>query len=426
MPRRTLGMPVSLSKILLVPLLLTALLHGAVLQRVWPDPSRFMDLPDSTEYVTLASNFLDGRGFSQSTRPPFEPDLRRTPVYPVTLAALFAVAGRSPRVGALANLAFWCLTLAAVALGMRRWGVRGAASACAWLAVDITSLVYHQLVLTETLFALLVMGVVALLIVRPTHRVTVLLAGALLGVATLCRPIAVVLAPALLPWFAWRVWRDGLDRRAALRDYVAMNVVSGVIVLAWVARNVVVGGVVTLSAVGSVNMYVHRAAYVQATLTGRDVDTVRAELEQVFERQTAGMSERDKIRWLDQQGSAVVIAHPAVYLASSVAALGEMVSPDRLAMFRLLAIRADASSGRVLLAIAWLQLMLFYVAVAVGARTAWRMPEARATVVLVAVVCAYFVLIGGPETYARFRVPLMPPLALLAGFAFVPEVRDDS
>ncbi len=426
MPRRTLGMPVSLGKILLVPIVLTALLHGAVLLRVWPEPGRFMDLPDSTEYVTLASNLLDGRGFSQSTRPPFAPDLRRTPVYPVTLAAVFGVAGRSPRAGVLVNLAFWCVTLAVVALGLRRWGTRAAVWACAWLAVDITSLVYHYLVLTETLFALLVLCVVALLALRSTHRSTGYLAGALLGAATLCRPISVLLAPALLPWFGWRVWCDGVGARVALRDYLAVNVVSGVIVLAWVARNVVVGGVLTLSAVGGVNMYLHRAAHVQATLTGRDVDVVRAELEQVFERQTAGMSERDKVRWLEQQGSAVVGAHPAAYVASSAAALGEMLSPDRLAMFRLLAIPADAPSGRALLAVAWLQLVLFYAAVVAGARTAWRRHEARCTVILVAVVCAYFVLIGGPETYARFRVPLMPPLALVAGFAFIPGVRHDS
>lgn len=425
MQSRTPGMPMPLGTLLLVPLLLTAVLHGAVLLHVWPDPERFMDLPDSTEYVTLASNLLDGRGFSQDTRPPFAPDLRRTPVYPASLAVAFAAAGRSPRAGALVNLACWFGTLVVMALGMRHWGARAAGWACAWLAVDLTSLVYHQLVLTETLFALLVLCAVALLMRRSGSSSTPLLAGALLGVATLCRPIAVLLAPALLPWFAWRVWRDGVDVRTALRDYVAMNVVNGVIVLAWVARNVVVGGVVTLSAIGGVNLYLHRAAHVEATLTGRDVEVVRAELEDVFERQTAGMSERDKVRWLEQQGSTVVIAHPAAYVASSAAALGDMLSPDRLAMFRLLGVRADEPTGRVLLAVAWLQLVLFYAAVAVGAWTAWRTLDARSTVVLVAVVCAYFVLIGGPEMYARFRVPLMPPLALLAGFAFVPGVRRD-
>ena len=137
------------------------------------------------------------------------------------------------------------------------------------------------------------------------------------------------------------------------------------------------------------------------------------------------MSERDKVRWLEQQGSSVVSAHPAAYVASSAAALGDMLSPDRLAMFRLLGVRADEPTGRVLLAVAWLQLVLFYAAVAVGGWTAWRTLDARSTVVLVAVVCAYFILIGGPEMYARFRVPLMPPLALLAGFAFVPGVRRD-
>ncbi|MEQ1727852.1 MAG: hypothetical protein ABL982_05680 [Vicinamibacterales bacterium] len=426
MHSRTQGMPVSPGTLLLVTVLLTALLHGAVLLRVWPDPARFMDQPDSTEYVTLASNLLDGHGFTLSTRPPYEPDVRRTPVYPAVLAAVFAVAGRSPRTGALANLAIWCATLVVIALGLRRWGTRAAVWACAWLAVDITSLVYHHLVLTETLFALLVSGVVSVLALRPRRRSTVLLAGVLLGAATLCRPIAVLLGPALLPWFGWRVWRDGLEPRAALRDYVVLNVVNGVIVLAWVARNLAMAGVMTLSVVGGVNMYLHRAAHVQAALTGRDVDLVRADLERVFESQTAGMSRRDKVRWLEQHGMAVVSAHPAAYVASSTVALREMLSPDRQAVFRLLAIDAGSASGGVLLVTAWLQLLLFYAAVIAGAGVAWRVLEARSMVVLVAVVCAYFMLIGGPEMYARFRVPLMPPLALIAGFAFGPGVRRDS
>ncbi len=386
MQSRTLGMPSPLGTILFVPLLLTLVLHGAVLLRAWPDPARFLDLPDSTEYVTLASNLLDGHGFSQATRPPFAPDVRRTPVYPATLAAVFVVAGRSPRMGALANLALVCVTLVVVALCMRRWGARAAAWACGWLAVDLTSLVYHQLVLTETLFALLVISVVALLTLRARHRSTAVLSGVLLGVATLCRPIAVLLGPALLPWFAWRAWRDGVGARTALRDYVIVNVVNAVIVLAWVARNVTVAGVLTLTSVGGVNMYLHRAAHVQATLTGRDVDAVRAELEAVFEAQTAGMSERDKVRWLEQQGSAVVSAHPAAYVASSASALGAMLGPDRLAMFRLLGTGAGTSAGRTLLAVAWLQLVLFYAAVVAGARFAWRRRDARALVILVAVV----------------------------------------
>lgn len=426
MQSRTLGMPVAMRSVLAVPLLLTLLLHGVVLLRLWPDPERFLEPPDSAEYVTLASNLLDGHGLSLDTAPPWTPDLRRTPVYPAVLASAFAVAGRSPRVGAFVNLAAWSLTLVLVAVTMRRWGPRAALWAGAWLACDLTSLVYHQLVLTETLFTLLLLGAVGLLARRPNDRHTPVLAGVLLGIATLCRPIAVLLAPALGAWFAWRVWRDRLAPRIALRDYVILNAASGVFVLAWMARNAAVAGVLTLSAVGGVNMYLHRAAHVEATLTGRDVDAVRAELEQRYEQETAGLSEDDRLRWLEEQGSAVVSAHPAAYVAVSVSGIGEMLSPDRLTTLRLLNLPAASSSGRLLMATAWLQLGLFYVAVAAGVRRAWHRPDSRALVVLVGVVVAYVAVIGGPEMYARFRVPLMPPLALLAGFAVGPGHRHDA
>lgn len=415
---RTPRSPVPLRRVLVVPCAAALLLHGAVLLRAWPDAERFMDRPDSAEYVALAGNLIDGHGFTQAAGPPYTPDLRRTPVYPAVLAAAFAGSARSPRTAAVLNLALGLALLVPVAAMTRGYGVRVAIGASLLAATDVTSLVYQSLVLTETLFGLLMMLALAVLLLRPADLRASLFAGALFGIAALCRPISVLLAPALLPFM---VWRDGRGWRSAARDYVAINLVSGAVVGAWVVRNVLVTGVLTLTSVGGVNMYLHRAAYVEATMSGRSVDDVRAELARTFDEQTRGLSERDRVRWLESHGGAAVSEHPAAYLEASVQSLFRMLAPDREATWHLLGVSPGSPAARAIHRVAWVQLLALYGCVVAGAVVAWRRADSRRTVLLVGLVCGYFIVIGGPEMYSRFRAPLMPLLAVVAGFCFAPH-----
>ena len=54
----------------------------------WTHPDRLLAEEDSAEYAQLARNLAGGHGFSQAAQPPYEPDVRRTPVYPAVLAAV--------------------------------------------------------------------------------------------------------------------------------------------------------------------------------------------------------------------------------------------------------------------------------------------------------------------------------------------------
>ena len=411
---------VPLRRVILVPIGLALLLHLVVLGRAWPQPERFMDRPDSTEYVALAANLLDGHGFSQAPRPPYEPDLRRTPLYPAVLAAAFAAGGRSPRVAAVLGVAIGLVTLVVLGAATKPGGWRMAAASVGLAASDLTSLAYHQMALTETMFALLLLSAVSLLLVRPARVPIGLSVGVLLGCATLCRPIAVALAPGLLLFYAWRA-RSGW--RAALGEYLVLNVASGVVIGAWVLRNVATAGVLTLTAMGGVNMYLHRAAHVQATVSGRAVEDVRAELQRTFDAQTSRMSERDKLRWLDERGRNAVVAHPGAYLEASVRGLALMLGPDRDAMPQLLGFTPGSARARAAAVVGWAQLLGFYAIAGLGAVRAWRGASSREGLVLIGVVLVYFVAIGGPEMYPRFRMPLMPLVAILGGCAFAEESR---
>src|SRR3989338_475262 len=49
--------------------------------------NEIMTFSDSSEYLTLAHNILDGNGFSMSEHAPYPPDSIRTPGFPLFLAA---------------------------------------------------------------------------------------------------------------------------------------------------------------------------------------------------------------------------------------------------------------------------------------------------------------------------------------------------
>jgi hypothetical protein len=66
---------------------------------------RFYEGQDSFEYRLLATNLLDGRGYSREIAAPFRPTNFREPGYPAFIAAVFAVSGRNDQAVAVAQSA---------------------------------------------------------------------------------------------------------------------------------------------------------------------------------------------------------------------------------------------------------------------------------------------------------------------------------
>ena len=398
-------------------------LHLAVTASVWADPARGLTSPDSAEYLTIANNLAAGHGFSQSSAPPYAPDLRRTPVYPGILAALFHITGSSVRAAIALNTCLGLLTIALVSTWMaRHWGTRAGAAAGWLLATDPASLTYHHLVLSETTFALLLVSAVVLLAGGGRTRwLIAAAAGATLGISALCRPIGLYLALALLPAFGLDRGRRPWPQR--IRSYVILNLVCATVLGVWVLRNAAVFGAPVLTSQGSVNLYFHRAAYVEAAIEGTEVDVVRERWTREMDARGAGWTDADRAAWLSTNGRAIVAAHPFIYARVYAVALAKMFAPERDEVFSLLGVPPASGLGRAILGITWVQLACFYGCVVLGAARMFRGGPAQGLLAIAATVVAYFVVISGPEVYARFRMPLMPVLALVGAFAFVPVVR---
>ena len=377
----------------------------------WTHPERLLAEEDSAEYVRLASNLAGGNGFSQSSAPPYEPDARRTPVYPSVLATIaLLMPGAGIRAMAIAGILLSALTvLATFRLAQALAGDAAGWWAAALLAIDLTSAAYAGQLLTEPLFTLLlVLSFLPLAGAAGGTTIAAVSAGTLSGLAALCRPIAILAFAALAP--ACR--RGSTTFGGAVRLWAIAAVMAGALTTGWMVRNYRTSGTATVSSVAATNMYFHRAAYVEAYLQQRRVEDLRDEWQREFDARSAGWSEAERVRWMNDHGAGVVLGHPFVYAWVALRSAARMLTPDHIVLSSLTGGYGSAAFG-VLRVVGWIQLAILYVLAALGAVRLWRMSPLGASVLAAPIV--YFLAIGGPEMYPRFRVPIMPFVCAFAG-----------
>jgi 4-amino-4-deoxy-L-arabinose transferase-like glycosyltransferase len=376
------------------------------------DPARVLSPPDSAEYVAIGRNVAAGHGFSADPAPPYRPDLRRTPTYPSLLAAAFLMPNGGLRLASLLGVLAGAASVAATCwIAARLFGRSAALIGGLLLALDLTSIGYSVVIMTEALFTLLLVAGVIVLMKRPSGSGVSIRGGLLLGCATLCRPAGILLAPVSLPVCAWQ--QSGAGRIA--RDYLRVNAAFLLVLLFWVGRNFLVAGTPTLSSIWSVNLYFHRAAAVEARLEGRTVDEVRDRWEHQFQSLSGSLSEADKLEWMTGHAREVIAAHPWTYALITLDGFVYMMESDTSELRRLFALHDGSTALRAIDLSASMQLWMLYPAAAVGLLAACRDPDRRRAALIPVAFIAYFVLVSGPEAYPRFRVPMMPFLAMLGG-----------
>jgi 4-amino-4-deoxy-L-arabinose transferase-like glycosyltransferase len=202
---------------------------------------------DALDYDHSAQSIAQGDGYPYSRRPGRETAFR-PPAYPVLLAATYKLAGvegesKHDRVVAGRILGILISTLIVGLIGVvaaQLWGRRVALAAMGLAAVYIPLILVGGSVMSEPLFAALLLGALAAAIQhrRSTHRWRwVLLAGVLGGLTTLTRANALVL---LLP-LALAVWtvRPRFSPRALAAPAVLV-VLALLTISPWTIRNAIV------------------------------------------------------------------------------------------------------------------------------------------------------------------------------------------
>ena len=379
----------------------------------------FAPAPDSLDYEQIGRNLASYGVFSGSAGPPFEPDFQRMPLFPSLIALAYLLSpdrlGLGPPLAIAGNVLLGSLTAALlVPLGALYGGRRVGVLAGLLLAIDLWSTLYATVLLSETAFtALLVGALLALGRYGRTPRPGLAAgAGLLLGLATLTRPIGVLLGLILVPVFF--LGRARQRRLPALRDAVICLSLASVVVMPWLLRARAEGGADAISTQAAINAYIDRQALFEASLGERtDSAALRAELQAEIERERSanGWTQQEQVRVMQERAARLFIAHPALYLTLQLRGMLHLLGLDALGDRRDLRGLAD-----IVRIVGLVQLLLLYALAAFGLlallRARWWFPVA-----LLLLPLLYLIVLAGPEAYSRFRVPVMPAFALLAAFA---------
>lgn len=396
---------------------------------------RFYVSPDSFEYDKIAQNIVQGDGYSESSSPPFIPDLRRTPVYPYFLAALYRVSGHKPALAIGVNAVLGALTSVLVfLLGRRIIDHNAGLLAGLIIATDPTSVAYNLMLLTEPLFTfLLVLSIGYVIFAHRTGSRTALIAGAVLcGWGILTRPIGLFLPLFIGPTL--RLLGPRTASRVSTRTAIGYIVLALSLPMAWTIHNYVVAGVPQFTSIMAINAYYYRAVPLQKREVGAtDQPTHHALASPEGMDGQRPPSARDLAR---MEGSfiATVIADPIGYSILHARGVVRMLGPDTDIIFQITQSATARERGAstkneatrsatenqhpcarsLVVALSSAQLLVLYLLATFGLIAGLRRPEQRNATVVVVVCLAYFVLVSGPEAYPRFRVPLMPFVAILA------------
>jgi hypothetical protein len=401
--------------------------------------------PDSYTYLAPARNLLRGLGFVAE---PGLPETLRTPGYPLILAAFGTRVDPVIFAQHLVNV----LVAAGIVIFARRHAGRFTALAAGLIfAVDIPTVHYANKVLTETfftglLFVVFVMVVEAgcsvpgslgsLATQQPSNRATqqpsnpatqqpsnpatqqpaLPLAGILTGLLVLIRPVAIgyfVVAAAIL------IMRGVRRREIAL--FVALALLPP---LAWGVRNWGQSGVFTVSSIGDINLLTYRAAAALALERGGDfaksLEIEQARLNAIADREIMAGEDLDDPKDADpavgavyrgRVGRRVLLQHPRSAAELTVRGLAVNVFDSR---WDALLEPFDDPPERFFRVAATIWTFALFLLAFIGAVALWRANRPFA-VALVATFLYFVFISAGGESESRFRVPVIPQYAILAG-----------
>jgi hypothetical protein len=370
---------------------------------------------DSQGYITPASSLLEGKGFADAAG---DPDTLRTPGYPLLIVPFIwghvgiqylILLQHLLRVAViLATCIFaWWLT------GSRRQAFLAALAMC----LDLPFLRYTNYIMTETLFTVVLSAVLLLLwleskdMQRPGLRCVA--TGFLAGALVLIRPIALFF---FVPVAAYLL----LTRKShKLRAAVVFVAAFACTPMLWAARNYHGTGYFTVSSISGYSVQFRGAGVLAINDPGdfySNLDKRSIELAELtcrdwqsrYGRSCAQMSVPEKSKVYASYGSKIIFQHPLAYAKVVARGLGvTMLAGSPASLSKLTGMSFNLAS----------RVLLFYTLPAfsfsiVGLWAFWR--SHRPFFWLALFTCMYFVgIAAGPESFARFRVPIMPVYAVL-------------
>jgi 4-amino-4-deoxy-L-arabinose transferase-like glycosyltransferase len=383
------------------------------------DPERLrrrIFVGDARGYHRLATNLLERGAYSDERAPPYAPNTVRPPLYPGYLVAVYALLGAQPHWAILVQLVVSSLSCVVLyRVGAALFDGRAGLLAGLLAAIDYTSVLFANRLYSDTLFlfffALVLLGLARFL--AAGGRRFVAGAAVALGLATLCRPVSVYLGAAILPvvWLRLRA-----RPRAALTACVVFLGLFVLVLSPWLVRNQRVAGHPYVSSMQA-DVW---GWYLPAILGFVDADGNDVSQRDPFEWGDIGRDARrfgaGAVRFFTVLGSGEVpLLLGMPYERHDYVALREAGFLQWVA-----ATLRNRSSPfeRTVVASMLLYLAALYCGAAWGVVRALRQRRLLEAALLLATI-AYFVVATGPiAREARYRLPAIPAIVLLAGYGF--------
>ncbi|MCE3279522.1 MAG: rane protein of unknown function [Bacteroidetes bacterium] len=226
---------------------------------------------DSYGYWQIAFNLREYGVFSQSYQLPLEPDYYRTPLYPffIIMSESIGTEGISIILAQVILAVLTCYFTFKISIAITASRYISCVSAFI-IAIDIPSIVMNTLVLTETLFTfvLIVSTYTFIRFVQTKNLKQLFLSALFCGAAILCRPIGFFI-PFLFSFFLLISERKQFHK--IIRPLLIFSVTVFLTISPWLIRNKVTFDHYFLSVIREHNMQNYQAAAVYAKLHNRSL-----------------------------------------------------------------------------------------------------------------------------------------------------------
>jgi len=399
-------------------------------------------LPDSQSYLAPALKLL-----STGLYPADE--AYRTPLYPLLIALVYFLGGTNSLLVILVQVFLGTLVVfLTYRLGARILPRTAALIGALLIAIDLGAVTNVSYILTETFFTFLLIASILAWVnaIQQDKTSWLILSAALLGLSTLCRPIALyfpVLLAAGLLFVERRAWL-GLLRRMAI--FIGVFVL---VLLPWVVRNELLIGLPTVTSISNYNLLFYNAASLDASLRriseADDRAILQARLLQVLSEQGWADTVANRDRAEQTLALQIITRQPVRYVYLHLKSDLNSLLPDVTELTEITGLTVGGKGTlRVLnqqgLGAAirnyfggstWLIWALSPFIILLGLTYLTDLAgcvmlvRRRSWFPLAALILpiAYFLLIPGAASLPRFRVPVGPYICLLAGMGVHGIVR---
>lgn len=400
-------------------------------------------MDDSREYLALVRGMASGCGFARVMNGMCgSAELYRLPGYPLLVYLM-------PNLRSVVVLQAFFGAATCLAVGMfmlPRWGLAAAVVAETLLAFDIPSIVASSTIMSDCLFEtllgfaiLLQLSIVAKREAGKGAMRLNLLASALLGYAVLVRAVAIIVPIIAAAPF---MFMGGIPIGRRLRLASVAVMLPLLVMAGWTIRNHSVSGRWVYTTEGVYNLYYYNAAGVLGYRTGENLTQLQSRLSREIgangpneEFSAAQQSE------MARRAIAIFVHHPLDAAADALQTFVWLaIVPDRANLNNMLGTGARstiflAASQDVILrvkemfhsplltALVMVQMpfiLIMWIGVAISIGQIKRVARDRLPYMLTALVIAFAMIAvaTGAAAIARFRLPAMPFLAMLAGIGW--------